>query len=141
MAAINIGKDEYADIVIAFLLDNLMNEEVIPNNERFDAVMDIMKKGGMKSHFLHYYLNTDPMVRGRYKLIKPAFTNKASGNYTINIKKDKSIKSSDKKKSDSLTKTVVKKALRLIKSHKKRYGNLITEDVIDRLVEKAIEEI
>ena len=137
MASINIDKDEFADIVISFLLDNLINDEVVPNNEEFESVMNIMRKGGMKSHFLHYYLNTDPMTRGRYKLIKPAFTNKAKGNYSINIKKDNKIKD---KRNHSVIKSVVKKSLRLIKSNKRRYGNFITEDTVDKIVEKVIQE-
>jgi len=112
MAKVNVTADEFADIVVAFLLDKLLNpEDIIPTNKEFDKYMEKMKLKGMKSVSLTYYLDLDTNLRVAYKRIKDTFEVGKSKNSTIYIYPNKESKEEDDKKSN-MVKRIIKKLLK-----------------------------
>lgn len=112
MAKVNVTADEFADIVVAFLLDKLLNpEDIIPTNKEFDKYMEKMKLKGMKSVSLTYYLDLDTNLRVAYKRIKDTFEAGKSKNSTIYIYPNKESKEEDDKKSN-MVKRIIKKLLK-----------------------------
>ncbi len=142
MPAINVDKEEFTDIVMNFLLDNIRDggKDLSIDSDDFNVIIEKMKKCGLKVHLTYAYINSDPTTRSKYKMIRKAFTGDSSGKYTITIQSKKERKDTTSKEKETILKTIVKKSLKLIKSHKTRYGQLITEDTVDRLIDKIIKE-
>jgi len=140
MPNIKLTPNEFADITITFLLDALMEKDgdVLPNHDEFQYVMKRMERAGLKTHFLHMYLNMKPLTRGKYKKLKSAFTDKASGGYNIHINGNE--KDTDQEEPEGLTKSLIKKSIKMIKSHKSQYGSLITEDTLDKIIDKVMKD-
>jgi hypothetical protein len=112
MSKINVTANEFADIVVSFLLDKLLNpDEVIPSNEDFDKYMEKMKLKGMKSVSLTYYLNLNTNLRVAYKRIKSVFEDDKSGSSVIYIYPNKKAKEETDKKA-SMVKRIMKKLLK-----------------------------
>ena len=141
MSSIHIDSDDWPDIVVSYLLDKMMNpDEVSPDNKEFNKIINKMKNSGMKPSLLHMYLNSESVIRGKYKIISSVFNDEHQTTSRITISNNQSIKDIDDKNKKVSIKNIVKKALKLIKSHKKKYGNLITEKTVDKLVDKILEE-
>ena len=85
MAKVNVNPNDFADLIMIFLFDKLMNNDaVLPKNERFREFIDVLKRKGVKAELLKYYLDTPVNLRTRYKMIKDAFIKPGSNN-VINI--------------------------------------------------------
>ena len=125
MSKINVTANEFADIVVSFLLDKLLNpDEVIPSNEDFDKYMEKMKLKGMKSVSLTYYLGLDTNLRVAYKRIKSVFEDDKSGSSVIYIYPNKKAKEETDKKA-SMVKRIMKKLLKKEDISKKERNLLI----------------
>lgn len=139
MAGIRVTPDQFADIVVAFLLDNIMHpKEILPNNAEFDYVTDKMKGSGLKSQLLSYYIDTSSITRGKYRMIRDSFTGQDNSN-TIVISGKASEPLPDDEK---LTiKNIVKQTLKLIKSHKMRCNNgmPLNESVVNQIIDKVLD--
>lgn len=86
MASINIDSDEFANLVVLFLLDKVANpDEVVPSNEMFNTFIE--KTGlKMKPQLVNYYLSLDSLSRVQYKRIRPPLLKDGSKqSYTITI--------------------------------------------------------
>jgi hypothetical protein len=141
MAGIKVSPDEFADIVVAFLLDNIMQPgEILPNNVEFDYITDKMKNGGLKSPLMSYYIDTSSITRGKYKMIRGSFTGKDKQN-TIVISGVPDTPMPDDEK--TTIKNIVKQTLRIIKSHKMRRNNgmPLNEETIDKIIDKELEKL
>lgn len=139
MAGIRVSPDEFADIVVAFLLDNIMHpDEVLPGNIEFDYITDKMKMAGMKAPLMSYYIDTSSITRGKYKMIRDSF---------IDENKQSSIVISGEimKVPDEKTtiKNIVKQTLRVIKAHKMRRNNgmPLNEEIVDKIIDKILEKV
>lgn len=139
MPSINVTPNEFADIVVTFLIDNMVGDDLLLENEEWDVIIDKMEKSGLKSYLMHMYMNMPTKTRNKYKYIDNIFQTPDMGRYSINILRDKSKKDLPSKKKNSIIKQVIKKSLKLIKAHRKRYGNLITEETVDKIIDKVIE--
>jgi len=118
MAQIRVTPNQYADIVVAFLLDAMMKPKtVLPNNPEFHYIIRKMQKAGLKAPLLSYYLDTSSITRGKYKVLKPTFTGMDKSG-VININPSADTKMPDDEK--STIRNIVKQTLRVIKSHKLR---------------------
>ena len=76
MAKLILTSSEFADIVALILFDKLQKpDKFIPAelNIPFHALSEIMKRRGMRSSLLQYYLRSNPMLRQRYRLIRNVF--------------------------------------------------------------------
>jgi len=140
MAGIITDKEEFSDIIIKFLLDSLMNRGIDIKNEEFQEILLKMEKCNIKPYMIHAYINMDSKTKQKYKIFKKVFEKNASGNSTVVITPVKKEKEKISKDKESLIKTIVKKSLKLIKSHKNRYGQLISEETVDKIIEKSIKE-
>ncbi len=141
MAGIRVSPDEFADIVVAFLLDNIMQPgDILPNNVEFDYITDKMKNGGLKSPLLSYYIDTSSITRGKYKMIRNSFTGQDKSNtIVISGKPEEKIPDDEK----TTIKNIVKQTLRIIKSHKMRRNNgmPLNEETIDKIIDKELEKL
>ena len=130
MAKVNVTADEFANIVVSFLLDKLMHpDEMIPGNELFDEYANKMKLKGMKPVSLQYYLKMDTLFRVYYKRIKGVFYGEKNQAMIIYIYPNKKEKEKAEKK-DGLVKRVIKKLLKKESIDKKDY-NLLVEHFKD----------
>ena len=139
MSSIHIEPDHFPDVVIQYLLDSMMTDNM-GDNEAWDNVVKKMEGAGMKAQLLKYYLNTNAVDKSKYKDIKKVFHSNGMIKSTINIQNKKAKK--DKAKKDSTTKSLIKKVLRLIKAHKEKYthGMPLNEERIDKIIENVLKE-
>ena len=140
MPTINVTPNEFTDIVASFLIDNMVGDDLLLENEEWDIIIKKMEKCGLKSYLMHMYMNMDTKTRTKYKNINNIFQYPDMGRYTINILRGKPKKDLPSKKKNSIIKQMVKKSLKLIKSHRKRYGNLITEETVDKIIDRALKD-
>lgn len=140
MASIKLTPDEFADVVVAFLLDSMMkSDDVLPESHEFHYIVKKMEMGGMKAHLLSYFLDTSSITRGKYKVLRKSFVDKGQQN-NILITADLA---KDDKYDDKITiKNIVKQTLRLIKSHKMRKNNgmPLNEETVDKIIDKVMEK-
>jgi hypothetical protein len=72
MAKLTLNSSEWSDIVVCFLYDKMCYpDEVIPAeiNLNFNDLAEILKRKALKGILQHYYINIDPQLRTRYRLI------------------------------------------------------------------------
>lgn len=106
MAILNLTKDEFADIAIIWLFDQVINPNQI-NNERFKEFL-FKEKTKMKSDLLAYYFDSPPMMKAKYKRIKGIFDGSNDSVQQIRI-----VPSEETEKEKS-KEGIVKKALKKI---------------------------
>ena len=135
MAAIKINPDEFVDIMVAFLLDKMMEEDVVlPGNEQFDELIDLMTRLGIKPFLLKHYIRSSPVLRNKYKVIRKSFIDR-SHRSSIDIAGT----ADDKKKSSLAGK--IKKIIKLVNNSKTRnLGVPLTEEKIDVIIDKVMSE-
>jgi len=142
MSTVKVENDKFPDIIIQFMLDYMMSDDMIPDNENWAYIMQKMEGAGMKAQLMKYYLSTNAIDKSKYKDIKKIFhtKTKSTGKETINIVNQ--IPDTIKKKSKvSGISKIIKNVLKLIKSHRERhYGMPLHEDTIDKIIEKVLKE-
>jgi hypothetical protein len=111
MASLKLTTEEFADIVIAFLMDRIANPEVAAGNERFNNLMEVAKKS-IRHSVLSSYLDMPPKQRVRYKKIQDVFRGGNNAHRIVIGPSDevKDIETTPKKK-DSILKKVIKKIM------------------------------
>lgn len=157
---INITPEEFADLVVVFLFDKIVrNDEVIPEYEAFNEIVENLEKKGAKSPLMQYYLSLDAEERRNYKRINGAFTNGSQSNYTINIAMEKEKRNEDEqlteaqevdvekeeepsKKDVYFIKDIVKKTIQKMKSIKFRSAKkkVLTDDDLEKIIQKVIRD-
>ena len=65
MSSIIIEDDKFPDIVVQFILDYMMTDDMIPDNENWSAVVKKMEGAGIKTILLQYYLNTNAIEKSK----------------------------------------------------------------------------
>ena len=86
MPTLKVDSSEFADFVVCFLLDKLTKPgQVIPVevNENFDDLSMVLANKGLRSVFLQYYINMNPQMRIKYKMIRGAFINNTQDTTSI----------------------------------------------------------
>ena len=140
MAGIKITPEEYADITISFLLDAMMKpDEVLPESLEFHYIIKKMRKAGLKSQLMSYYLDTSSITRGKYKVVRKSFTGDATSN---NIHITQSPATQLPKDTKQTIKNIVKQTLKIIKSHKlkRNSGMPLNEKTVDKIIDKVLEK-
>lgn len=90
MPRVTLSQEEFADFVILFLLDKMLNEdEVVTKNEAFNEIIDDMERKGLRTKFLAYFFDVDSNQRVDYKRIKKGFTNRSTTDTMILVSKTK----------------------------------------------------
>jgi len=140
MAGIKITPEEYADITISFLLDAMMKpEDVLPESLEFHYIIKKMRKSGLKSQLMSYYLDTSSITRGKYKVVRKSFT---GDDVTNNIHISQTPGSQTPKDTKQTIKNIVKQTLKIIKSHKlkRNSGMPLNEKTVDKIIDKVLEK-
>lgn len=96
---ITVSEGDFGNIVLLFLYDKLLHpEEIIEYdiNERFNAVMEVLARRGLKGPLLQCYGRMNPQLRVRYRQIRNVFRDVPSTNSVIieirKTKRDKVLK-------------------------------------------------
>ena len=141
MATVKVTEDTFPDIVALFILDYIMSDDMVVDNEKWEYFIDKLHGKGLKTELVKYYIATNANEKSRYKEIKRIFRKEGKGRKaTINIINQDDRKKSDAKK-DSVIKTIVKKALKAVTEHKKKYYNMpLTESKVDDIIDKVMNE-
>jgi hypothetical protein len=141
MATVKVTEDTFPDIVALFILDYIMSDDMVVDNEKWEYFIDKLHGKGLKTELVKYYIATNANEKSRYKEIKRIFRKEGKGRKaTINIINKDGTKKSDAKK-DSVIKTIVKKALKAVTEHKKKYYNMpLTESKVDDIIDKVMNE-
>ena len=84
MSSISVSPEQFQDVLTAYLLDLLVNENPTDNVE-FDVVLKKMKNAGLKSNLLTMFLDMPGQSRILYKMIKPVLMKDTIGKSYINI--------------------------------------------------------
>lgn len=75
MAKITLSKDEFADLVVAYLFHKMTkNEEISSTNEHFEEFIERMRSMGLKAKSTNYYISMNPRVRMQFRRIKKVFS-------------------------------------------------------------------
>jgi len=110
---IEVDRTEFADIVIAFLYQKLVKgDKLIPENERFSAIIETLDKKGLRSHFMKYYLTLDGTTKIKFKrFIKPL--KDGSGKSVIEIQKpdEKELEKETKRKKKGIVRKIFNKII------------------------------
>jgi hypothetical protein len=141
MATVKVTEDTFPDIVALFILDYIMSDDMVVDNEKWEYFIDKLHGKGLKTELVKYYIATNANEKSRYKEIKRIFRKEGKGRKaTINIVNQDDRKKSDVKK-DSVIKTIVKKALKAVTEHKKKYNYMpLTESKVDDIIDKVMNE-
>ena len=83
---------QYCQFVMCMLYDHLLNpDDIVPIiiDKDYNDLMTIMKHRSIKSILLQYYMQLDPQMRVKYRMIKNVFRdNMSTGSIYIEIKKE-----------------------------------------------------
>ena len=138
MSKLNVTTDEFANIVVAFLLDKLLHPtEIIPTNEEFDILSGKMYGKGLRALFMQFYLSLPASTRVKYKRLKKVFSGKVD-KVQIHISKSKEIKKElEKEKKPGIIKQIAKAV------GKKMIGmdKELDDTDLDLLVEQIVKEM
>lgn len=92
MAKLTVTGSEFSDVVMLFLYDKLLHPDDIIEadvNEKFNAFAEVLMRRGMKGPLLQCYMDMDPMLRVKYRLIRDVFIDKPNNKISyIEIRKD-----------------------------------------------------
>jgi len=140
MSQINIKKDDFPDILVMFMLDYIMSDDMDIDNIQWEKFILQLEKLGIKVNLVKYYIGINATKKTKYKSISGIFRDKSKNKATINII-DKDVKNKKQKTSNTDTKQKIKKVLKLVREYRnKRYGMPLTEDIIDNIIDKVIGE-
>jgi hypothetical protein len=140
MATVKVTEDTFPDIVVLFILDYIMSKDTAIDNEKWEYFINKLHGKGLKTELVKYYIATNALEKSKYKEIKKIFHDSGKGRRaTINIiNKDGK---DDTTKKDGVIKTIVKKVLKAVTEHKKRYYNMpLTESKVNDIIDKVINE-
>lgn len=140
MSKINLTNQDFADFLVALLLDALRNpDEIIDENERWKELVERLDSLGFGSPLVRYYVKMPSENRMLYKRFRKFFKDDSNQKFIIQLEQDKD---DEKSKTDKYKiKDIVKKAIRMINSEKQRTGwQLLSEEKVDKIVEYVIEK-
>jgi hypothetical protein len=142
MPKVNLSPDEFGDFVAIFLLDSLVNPEVLINNDEYREFAGKLKAKGMKSALVKYYFNVPSDMRVKYKRIKDVLIT-GEDNGVINIqKRGEGVKLAPGLKPKKKKEGLLKKIRRGVeKAVKKVTGEEIEQTQLQMLVEGILSEL
>jgi hypothetical protein len=138
MSKVIVDTNEFADLIIVFLYDKLLNPtEVVTENEKFDLLTSKLYGKGLRSMFMKYYLDLPADMRIRYKRLKKVFTGEAK-NALIRINKAKEVEKEEEEEGKVLKgiKKAITKAAKTLAA-----GNELDDEELDLIVEKMFKEV
>ncbi len=154
MSQIRLDPDEFADIIMAFLLDALRDDDMLKNNERFREFIHMADSKGMKSELTRKFFDMNAEQRLKYKLIKDVFRGGQSSK--LNIEQDTSLKHTTvdkvvdvakklvglkrKRANEDFDRELCKRIFRKVKEVIFKTSKPITEERLDKIIDYCINE-
>lgn len=145
---INITPEEFASIIMIYLLDRINNEEeLIPDEEEFNKLMNNLER--VKSYLVKFYLNSDVNNRIYYKRLRSVLEKDGlAETFTIKINKKSSTNESeninkiekDTKINEVEVKSLVKDVIKKIRKRKFKKSTYMSEEELDNIIRKTINE-
>jgi hypothetical protein len=120
MAKLNLTTNQFSDVAMIWLFDQVMNPEQI-TNERLKEWVD-ENRGRLKSPLMAYYFDSPPTMRQKYRWIGGAFDGTDKSAQDIRIYPNEKEKEKNKKK-DGILKKIVKKVIKKALLKKEGYSN------------------
>jgi hypothetical protein len=133
MSQIKLTPDEVPDFVVAFLMDNFKNEELLRENPLWAKYMDNLKAKGVESHTVKYYLNMDSQTRLKYKRIAKIFDGKLDSAKIVI--EDNPTEQKKRNKKHGKLKNIIKKVFKIVKEERYRTSMPITEQKMDKIID------
>jgi len=140
MSIVNVHPDEFADLVIAYLLDMVRDEEMHPDNDRFKEFISKMDKVGLKTYAYRAFLDMETTTRIKYKRMKDSITADGDGGGTrIIISKGQTDYINEEEV--PFDRELCKKIFRTIKEVRfKHPSKVLREDRIDKIIDHCIKQ-
>jgi hypothetical protein len=133
MSQIIVDPEEYADIVMIFLLESIRND-LLTDNKQFDEFITKLEKGGFKQHLFKTYMEIDSNTRIKYKRIKRVFDDGPSARIeitgSVKTKNIKTGKVTTKRIGSKERNTVLDKGIKKLVSTAKRSVGLKESDEV-----------
>lgn len=107
MATLNLDTNEFADIAIIWLFDQIMNPEQVQSEKLLNFIEDHRSK--IRTPLMKYYLDSGSEARIRYKRIKGVFDGSDDSIQQIRIGPSEKIEKENKK--EGIVKKIIKKIL------------------------------
>lgn len=134
MSQIHVDPEEFADIVLNFLLEGLRNKgEFLEGNERWDEFMTYLDGHGGKPRLMLDFLHMDAETRVKYKRIQKVFT--GGDSVRINIGQDTKLQ-----ESGEFDRELCKRIFRKVKEVRFKKSMPITEERLDKIIDYCINE-
>jgi len=136
MASVTLTKEEFVDFIVSFLLDKMLHEnKMLPADEEFNELSKTLISKGVKQTLLFHYLKSTSISRGKYDFVKKVFQEGSKDNLYLSI-----LGEVESVKEPSTIKNLIKKALKIIKAHRKRTGFPLNEKKINKIIDKLLLE-
>jgi len=153
MSQVHVKPDEFADLVMLFLLESIRDDNLLGGNEQFREFVHKIDQRGLKNELMKQYLSMNGEQRLRYRKLKPVFEGGSS--VKINILQDKSLSGKDttvvdkvidyaKKsigvKNEEFDRELCKRVFRKVKEVRFKTSKPITEERLDKIIDYCINE-
>ena len=133
MSTINLTPEEVPDFVVAFLMDNFKNEELLRDNILWAKYMDNLKSKGIEAQTVLYYLHMDSETRLKYKRISKIFDGKIQSAKIVI--QDNATESKKRKKKTSKLRKIIKTVFKIVKEERYRTSMPITEQKMNKIID------
>lgn len=138
MSTVNLTPEEVPDFVVAFLMDNFKNEELLRENPLWAKYMDNLKAKGVEAQTVQYYLHMDSETRLKYKRISKVFDGKVQS-AKIQIQPNESEDKKRRKKNSKL-RQIIKTVFKIVKEERYRTSMPITEQKMDKIIDYVVKQ-
>jgi len=138
MSQINLTPEEVPDFVVAFLMDNFKNEELLRENPLWAKYMENLKAKGVEAHTVKYFLHMDSETRLKYKRIAKVFDGKVQSSKIViqeNEAEDK-----NRRKKNSKLKRIIKSVFKIVKEERYRTSMPINEQKMNKIIDYVLSQ-
>lgn len=133
MSQVTLTPEEVPDFVVAFLMDNFKNEELLRTNVLWAKYVENMKSKGIEAQTMLYYLHMDSETRLKYKRISKVFDGKIqSAKIVIQDNATDKVK---RKKNNSKLKKIIKTVFKIVKEERYKTSMPITEQKMNKIID------
>ena len=133
MSQVTLTPEEVPDFVVAFLMDNFKNEELLRDNILWAKYVENMKSKGIEAQTMLYYLHMDSETRLKYKRISKVFDGKIqSAKIVIQDSATDKVK---RKQNNSKLKKIIKTVFKIVKEERYKTSMPITEQKMNKIID------
>ena len=143
---INITPEEFARIVMIYLLDKVNNpDEIYPEGEDFDKIVEDLQK--VKSSLTRFYLDADIDSKIYYKRLRGLMKkDNTTERFTIQVQRKEQTNESeninnaqqDNEINKYQIKDIVKRVIKTIRKRRFHKARFLSDEELDAIIEKII---